>query len=276
MEKTERSVAAHDRGCMAVLHSAARGQDARPVVHVTDDLAATAGPMIAAAIEDRLLKTGRCRIGLSGGGTPGPVYAWLRDNLPADWYQRLLITWVDERHLALDAPAGPGAWRSFHADSNLRGAYEHWLGDVAIDPSAVLPMSLGGRIEDQVVRFGRAFLTQFGGRLDVSILGAGPDGHIASLFPDHPGLQVDDVCLAVHDSPKPPRQRITLALPVLNAADFTFLLARGENKAAMLRRAYNNDRALPLAHIRPQGALHWVLDRPAASELLRTWTEADD
>lgn len=248
----------------------------RPVVHVCDDIARTAGPMIAAAIEGRILKRGVCRLGLSGGSTPGPVHSWLRDNLPAAWYEQLLITWVDERHLPLDAPSGPGQWQSFHADSNLRAAYETWLADAPISAERVLPMSLGGAIERQVLRFGRTFLSQFAGGLDIAILGAGPDGHIASLFPDHPGLLVNDVCMAIHDSPKPPAQRITLSMNVLAQADFVFVLASGEGKAGMLKRALDGDDGLPLSRLQPTGddghagAYHWILDKGAASAIVAT------
>ncbi len=246
---------------------------ARPIVHVADDLTLTAGPMILAAIEDRIIKTGICRLGLSGGSTPAPIYAWLAEHVPHNWYSQLRITWVDERHLPLDAPTGPGEWQSFHAESNLRLAYQHWLKDAPIEPSQVLPMSLGGAIGAQVVRFGRTFMAQFSGRLDVTIIGVGPDGHIASIFPDHPGMQVDDVCFAVHDSPKPPRERISLALPVLNSSDFTFVLARGEAKSAMLELAYDGSQELPLSRLRPQGALHWVVDREAGQKIVARWTE---
>lgn len=262
------------QGLSSRLLSLAVHTPGQPVVHACDDIAGTAGPMILAAIDDRILKTGVCRIALSGGSTPAPVYEWLREFIPDNWYPQLRITWVDERHLQLDAPSGPGEWQSFHSDSNLRLAYQHWLKDVPIEPNNVLPMSLGGQIGPQVLRFGRAFLSLFAGRVDVAIIGAGADGHIASLFPDHPGLAVQDVCFAVHDSPKPPRQRISLTLPVLNLSGATFVLARGEAKAAMLELAYDGAEELPLSHLRPTGALHWVLDRSAAHKIVSGWTKA--
>jgi 6-phosphogluconolactonase len=69
--------------------------------------------------------------------------------------------------------------------------------------------------------------------LDVIVLGIGPDGHVASLFPGSPLLGVGDgaVCLGVHDAPKPPPERITLSLPVLRAARACVLLAVGASKA---------------------------------------------
>ena len=69
--------------------------------------------------------------------------------------------------------------------------------------------------------------------LDVIVLGIGPDGHVASLFPGAPTLDADAqaVCLAVHDSPKPPPERITLSLEVLRAARACLLLATSASKA---------------------------------------------
>lgn len=251
-----------------VLHAAER-----PDVHVADALAPAYGPLIADAIERSILATGRCRLGLSGGGTPGPVYAWLRQHLPARCYGQLLVTFVDERHLPV-SDATPGAWQAFDAESNLRGAYEAWLAHVPLSPDRVLPMSLGGALEAELLRFGRAFQAQFEGGLDVAILGAGPDGHVASLFPDHPGLDVDDVCLAVHDSPKPPRQRISLALPVLQRAGVAFVLASGVAKQEMLSRAYAGDLALPVARLRTPGRHRWLLDRDAARAILAQHLDA--
>ena len=69
--------------------------------------------------------------------------------------------------------------------------------------------------------------------LDLIVLGIGPDGHVASLFPRAPMLQAgeDEVCLPVHDSPKPPPERITLSLAVLRSARRCLLLATGAAKA---------------------------------------------
>ena len=69
--------------------------------------------------------------------------------------------------------------------------------------------------------------------LDLVVLGIGPDGHVASLFPSSPALRApeDQLCLGVRDSPKPPPERITLSLPVLRAARGCLLLATGASKA---------------------------------------------
>ena len=73
--------------------------------------------------------------------------------------------------------------------------------------------------------------------LDVVLLGIGPDGHTASLFPDAPQLEQDLSCLAVHDSPKPPPERITLSLPVLRRARAAVLIVTGAEKAEAVAAA---------------------------------------
>ena len=261
---------------MWTLHDTPNAQT-RPRVHVTDDQIAVAGPLVATAIDDALRLRGRCRLGLCGGSTPAPLYAWLRDNLDVSVYPRLWITWVDERHLPVDGPAIPTNWRGFGAESNLRLAAEHWLAAVPMPGEQVLPMSLGGELDAELARFAAAFAVAFAGGLDVQVLGAGPDGHIGAVFPGLPGMSELRDCFALRDSPKPPSERIALSLPVLRRTGVSVLLATGASKADVLARAYEGDDALPLGLLVADpgpSEHHWVLDPPAATTWLTRWLAA--
>jgi 6-phosphogluconolactonase len=107
-------------------------------------------------------------------------------------------------------------------------------------------------------------------RLDVVILGMGPDGHVCSLFPGHSLLQERTRWVsAVVDSPKPPSRRLTLTLPSLEAAAFVVVAAFGETKAAALREAIEDSgSALPVAlAVRGAARALFLLDQGAASRL---------
>ena len=105
-------------------------------------------------------------------------------------------------------------------------------------------------------------------RLDFVLLGVGPDGHVASLFPQHQALALEDqLVAAVLDAPKPPPRRLTLTLPVLAGAKRVVVVAFGEEKADALREALEQDDSpQPLARLLRRTRRPLVLaDRSAAS-----------
>lgn len=106
--------------------------------------------------------------------------------------------------------------------------------------------------------------------MDVVVLGIGPDGHVASLFPGRPQVEVAEAgALAVRDSPKPPPERVSLSMPVLRQAHAVLFLATGEAKASALADARTPGPLIDVPARGPRGTVEtvWCLDRAAASAL---------
>ncbi len=227
--------------------------------------------LAAAAIDDH----GRFAVALSGGTTPKQLYACLAapEWLACVLWPQVDVFWGDERCVP---PAHPA--------SNYRTAREALLEHVAVDPERVHrihgedePDAAASAYEHELRA---AFATpagpprlDSGARFDHVLLGMGDDGHTASLFPHSPALHETARWAIAGAAKAEPRRRVTLTLPVLNAAaDVTFLVA-GRVKAPALARVLEGRRDpddLPAQLIAPQnGHLHWLVDADAASQLRR-------
>ncbi|XP_006772461.2 PREDICTED: 6-phosphogluconolactonase [Myotis davidii] len=151
-------------------------------------------------------------------------------------------------------------------------ALTHLLSKLPIPDSQVITIDPQLPVEEAAEDYAKKLRQAFQGDsipvFDLLILGVGPDGHTCSLFPDHPLLQEREKIVApISDSPKPPPQRVTLTLPVLNAARTVIFVATGEGKAAVLKRILEDKEAspLPAALVQPHtGKLCWFLDEAAA------------
>lgn len=193
-----------------------------------DDAVAEAADALVRAIRTCLARsdTDRVAVALSGGSA---LKAW-----PAaaatlgDVMGRLRLTWVDERCVPETDP------------SSNRGA-THRMG--AAEPAEELPLWLDGESADGACARVRAELRRWDARVDVALLGMGPDGHIASLFPGHPWD--GELVRYVDDSPKPPPRRMTLTRALLSTARSSILLATGEPKRAALTALLEGDPRLP-------------------------------
>ena len=110
-------------------------------------------------------------------------------------------------------------------------------------------------------------------RFDVLLLGMGPEGHVASIFPGTPAVTAEEPVVAVRDCPKPPPTRVTLTFPAINSAEEVWLLVSGEAKADAVADALaappSRDRAAknPAAGLQGRLATRWLLDRAAAGKL---------
>lgn len=237
-------------------------------IRVTEDIGALAGSLLHEALSRIATANGRVRLAVPGGTGPISVFQWLARHLPADITAKTQLTWVDERHNSdgMGADASDTDWTRWPVESNRRLSWEHWLSHVAVRPTECILDAPGSLEEARTVTEAR-FLHQMGG-VDVVLLGVGPDGHIASLFPGHRALDTQGFVLAVPDSPKPPPERLTLSRMVIEAASHVLLVASGAEKGAVLAAALH-DRSLPIGRLSPAGRVDWIIDRAAASAMGR-------
>ncbi len=180
-----------------------------------------------------------------------------------DW-SGVHLWWGDERYL----PAG-------HQDRNETQAREAFLDHVPVPPANVHPIpgpdttpSAGAAATTYAADLARfAQVAAPTPAFDVLLLGVGPDGHVASLFPGLPGPDVRDrPVVAVHGSPKPPADRVSLTLPALGAAREVWLVAAGAEKAPAVAAALadGDPRDVPAAGPRGRDRTLWLLDAAAA------------
>jgi len=239
-----------------------------PVVLVYPDRAALAWGAAAmftqiamAAVDAR----GRAAMALAGGTTPRETYDVLAQ-LP--WRERVpwfaLDVWFgDERVVPADDPR-----------SNVRMAREALLNHVPIEPSRVhAPLAASDVAEcaaEYAARLTAAVASSESGwpRLDLVLLGLGADGHTASLFPGDPAAAESRAAVAPVPRAPDGLARITLTLPVLNAAAAVAFLVAGEEKADAVHRVLDLGEPLPAGRVRPEaGAVLWLLDSAAAAGL---------
>jgi|SRR5580698_8311132 6-phosphogluconolactonase len=215
-------------------------------------------------IEEAIAKRGKFSIALSGGHTPEKMYSlWAhteqyRDKTPWD---RVHLFWSDERYVPSDSSL-----------SNYHMARETFVSSVPIPAENVHPVPTNLSPPEECARAYETELLKFFGSespaFDAQLLGIGPEGHTASLFPNSPALdEKSRWVVAVHVPAEPP-ERITLTPVILNNGRNTFFLVAGENKRAILSaiRAESNSQTsqYPAARIHPPKEPVWFLDEAAA------------
>lgn len=212
---------------------------------VFDDPAAVA--RAAAHLVTSALEDGAESLVLAGGSTPKAAYQLLR---PGPAWGRVSVLFGDERCVAPDDP-----------DSNYAMAQQTLLGRVGPATVYRVPGELGA--EEAARRYHRVL--QQVGRLDLVLLGMGPDGHTASLAPGYQENAASDaLAIPVHDFPKPPPDRVSLTLRALRSARRVVFIVTGEDKADAVRLA--SEGKVPSGQI-PDA--EYLLDPAAAATLSR-------
>lgn len=228
-------------------------------------LNAAVAELIIASVATALESRPRASLALSGGSTPRRLYAELghhpyRERI--DW-NRLHVFLVDERFVPPD-----------DEESNQRMIRETLLSTSPLPernfhPMPFIPNAPERAAHDYESELKSFFSLDSAPQLDILLLGMGPDGHTASLFPGTAAVNIHDRWVAPTVNPAGPSQRLTLTLPVLNRARTAAFMITGADKAETLREVIEERPAvLPAAHVELEsGDLHWLVDSAAGSRL---------
>jgi 6-phosphogluconolactonase len=235
-------------------------------------LAKAAAARLVTRLVDAVAAAGRANLVLTGGGIGTAVLAELaatpaRDAV--DW-QRVDFWWGDERFV----PAG-------HPDRNETGARAALLDAIGSDPARVHPMPGpdgpdGDDPEAAAARYAAelraATRPEDHGPVpafDILMLGIGPEGHVASLFPGMPAVYDNRPVVAVRGSPKPPPTRISFTFPTIGAAREVWILASGAEKSGAIALALSGAGPvqLPAAGARGRQRTLYLLDAAAAAKV---------
>ena len=232
------------------------------------ELSAAAAEEVVHETEEAVAARGRFTIALSGGSTPRNLFTLLatngRSTLPWD---RMFFFWGDERHVP-----------PTDAESNYRMADEAMLSKIPVAVGNIFRVAAenpdaaaAAEAYEQTLR--KFFALESGEvpRFDLILLGLGPDGHTASLFPGTAAVQERTRLVVANWVDKLKTSRITLTLPVLNAARCVAFLVSGTDKADALKAVLEGDapgEQYPSKLVKPtDGKLIWLVDRAAASGL---------
>ena len=243
-------------------------------IRVFDDLPAlarAAAEEVVRVLSDAIRNRDRATIALSGGSTPKALYRLLasdesfRSRMP---WSAIHFFWGDERHVPPD-----------HAESNYRMAREAMLDLVPVPPENVHRIYAEEKDAERAATEHEAELRSFFAlktdewpRFDLVLMGLGPEGHTASLFPGSPAITESSRLVVApwveaHDT-----FRITMTPPVFNHGAEVLFLVSGEEKAPAVRAVLEGERdpeLVPAQVVRPvDGKLLWMLDRAAARDLV--------
>lgn len=244
--------------------------DRRVLVH--RDLSQLTGSVAARFITkviDLLDEKPEVHVVLTGGGAGIGILRSINESEARDGidWGRVHVWWGDERWVPHD-----------HPDRNEKQARDALLDHVALSPAHVHPFPAPGDVDD-LDAAAAAHAAELAREapdgadspaFDITLLGVGPDGHIASLFPGADGVRVRDTSVvAVRNAPKPPPERLSLTLPAINASDRVWLALSGADKASALGLALAGAATgdVPAAGARGIRRTVFFVDAAAAAEV---------
>ncbi|GGB67257.1 6-phosphogluconolactonase [Knoellia flava TL1] len=239
--------------------------DVEVVVHPgKQELSDAIAARLVTAVVDAQAARGVAHLSLTGGSLGSDIWrsvAALPARHAVDW-SRVELWWGDERYL----PAGD-------PDRNDVQNDDAGLASLALDPAHVHRVpgpDASESAEASATAYAETVRSSGAGAFDIMILGVGPDGHVASLFPGHPAQQTTDaIAVAVHDSPKPPPDRVSLTFEALRRSRQVWFVVAGADKAEAV---VNGTTGATLdvssaAQVTGEERTLWLVDADAAQRL---------
>ncbi len=208
--------------------------------------------------ERAIQQRGRFVVALSGGSTPKAIYENLQKTAKLDW-SKIWLFWSDERAVPPD-----------HADSNYRMAMESF-GKLPTPPSQIFRMIAEKDIERNALDYEEKIRHVLGKDLfDLVMLGVGDDGHTASLFPNTPGILVNNRFVIANYISEKKSWRMTLTFTCINQSFHSVIYAIGKSKHIIVPQVLEApiDSQFPASRIgTPDKKTIWILDSEASSHL---------
>jgi 6-phosphogluconolactonase len=212
------------------------------------ELAEEVTSQILLTIENGLLAQGKFNLVLTGGTLGVQISEYLRNawNAAPEMYQGLHIWWSDERFVESDSK-----------ERNSHPLHTGLTNTNIVVHEALAPNS-PATISDAVTHYENSLTNVI---IDLNILGLGPDGHVASLFPGVADLDDQRSIFAITDSPKPPAARISFTMKLINEAEEVWIIAAGESKAEAVAKIIEGDLSIPASYVSAQKRTRLIVDQ---------------
>jgi 6-phosphogluconolactonase len=229
------------------------------------EISTAAAELFVQIAQQSISQNGKFVVSLTGGSSPEQLYTLLaqpeyQSNI--DW-TKVFVFWGDERWVPLDDEQSNGKM----ADRTL-------LSKVPVPKNQVFYMWQDGiSAEDYAAQYENAIREHLNADLsfDLILLGMGPDGHTASLFPHQQVLHENQKLVAAYHLDAQNMYRITLTAPLINKGKHLLVMLYGENKAPALHEVLEGERntdLYPAQMLKPEtGDITWLVDKAAASQL---------
>ncbi len=233
----------------------------RRIVRMAD--ADEVADVVAGRLLERIVelqeKRGVVHVCLTGGRTANKMYERFAELVPDSGLDasKLQLWWGDERFI----PATDADRNSLQAVTRLARTVHIKSADIHMMPAQ------DGRADSH--QCAAEYETELGDTVfDVTLVGIGPDGHVGSIFPNHPSFDATSrLVVGVTDAPKPPSERISLTIEAMNRSDEIWIITTGAAKADAVARSVAGDESLPATHLEARQAIYWFLDTEAAAGL---------